>query len=128
MDAGLTAFLQVAVQIADGRELSHELRSSGPQQFAASSEVTPAEEVVRRDYRRSHRVVLVSALRPRQIVVEPKIESHVSRSRGCRAELFGSGLGNLEMAQAVGVPRDAAKQGFGELLPVLRLAQERLFA
>ena len=72
----LPAFLQLHIQMAEGGELAGEFRVAGSLQFAPRRKIPAPEQVGRRDHRCSHGTVLISALRPRQIPVHPKIEAH----------------------------------------------------
>jgi hypothetical protein len=65
---------ELLIQVSDGGELADIL---GPARgFAAGAEVAAAEQVAGGDYGRAHGPILVRALRPGVIPIDPEVEAH----------------------------------------------------
>src|SRR5690348_15958037 len=62
--------------MAQTRELSDEFRIPGRPGLPPRTNILPPEEIAARNHRRAHRTVFVGPLRPRGILVQPKIEAH----------------------------------------------------
>ena len=76
-------------------ELSGEPRGARRTRRASRAEIAATKEIALRDYRRAHRPVFVSALRPRQLLVQPEIESHGVYLTPGRLRAFAAALGSL---------------------------------
>ena len=92
------AFLQLGIQVSQGGELAGEFGLAGSLHLAARGKVAAAEQVGCGNHRRSHGTVLVGALRPREIVIHPKIEAHgpygTSSCASCSTASSSSSLRN----------------------------------
>ena len=62
--SALARAFQMLIQMSQAGELSGELRGARRTRRASRAEIAAAEEIALRDYRRAHRTVFVSALRP----------------------------------------------------------------
>lgn len=70
------ALLQLDIQMAQRGELAGEFRVPGSLDLASRGKIPAAKQVRSGNHRRAHGTVLISALRPCQIPVQPKIEAH----------------------------------------------------
>jgi hypothetical protein len=59
------------IEVPEARELAREFGRSRRLGRTAGGEIAPSEEIGFRDHRGAHRAVLVGALRPGELLVEP---------------------------------------------------------
>jgi hypothetical protein len=78
----LAALFELLVDMTEAGELPGELGARARARFAARMKVLAAKEVAERDYGRAHRAVLVGALRPGGVLIEPEIEAHAAMVSG----------------------------------------------
>ena len=76
----LPPFQKLGIQMAQRSKLAGEFGLTGSLHFSPGRKVPLAEQVGRRNYRSPQGTVLIRALRPGQIAVHPKIESHETYS------------------------------------------------
>jgi len=70
--------LQVLIEVPQAGELAHEGSIPGRTRRTSSREIAASEKIGLRDYGAAHRPVLISALRPRQLLVHPEVEAHAA--------------------------------------------------
>ena len=93
--------------MAEAGEVAGVTRRNRRLQLAAGTEITAAKKIRYRNHGRAHGAVLVGALSPRQVVVNPELKAHSGLSyRGAAEQLVDcfqqlAGLERLGQADAV---------------------------
>ncbi len=72
------------VQVADGGELAEVAGSADGGRFAARAEIAAVEEIGGGDYRGAEGAILVGALRPGEVAVQPEVKAHLFSIRPAR--------------------------------------------